>query len=207
MAATASAGAITREEFDAIVDRMNSRLVALEAEPPRTPVQVEEAGRAAGSVPLAVVTQSEFRLFKWFGAFALATVVGGFSFLYQQSDRQFDNVRTEFDNVRMEMQNLRTEIGTLRTEMRSETASIRADLADVSERVVRVDRRGKSHARAGYWRRTPPVSACAGARNRGYLRSNRPCSKGSRARWRRSWIPFLGIESRVSAQLSSSSWE
>ena len=146
MAATASTGAITREEFDAIVDRMNSRLVALEAEPPRTPVQVEEAGRAAGSVPLAVVTQSEFRLFKWFGAFALATVVGGFSFLYQQSDRQFDNVRgefdnvrTEFDNVRMEMQNLRTEIGALRTEMRSETASIRADLADVSERVVRVE--------------------------------------------------------------------
>ncbi len=132
MAATASTGAITREEFDAIVDRMNSRLVALEAEPPRTPVQVEEAGRAAGSVPLAVVTQSEFRLFKWFGAFALATVVGGFSFLYQQSDRQFDNVATE-------MQNLRREIGALRTEMRSETASIRADLADVSERVVRVE--------------------------------------------------------------------
>ena len=91
--------------------------------------------------------QSEFRLFKWFGAFALAVVVGGFGVLYEQ-----------ITDVRVEMRNLHTEvlrelhaqmnaqIGGLRKEMHAEHAARRAEngelsraIGSVRERVARIE--------------------------------------------------------------------
>ena len=73
MATTANpALGITRDELDLVVKPLVARVAALE--------------RSGGNGPRGDgVSASEFRLFKWLGTFALATVVAGFGFLYEQS--------------------------------------------------------------------------------------------------------------------------
>ena len=100
-----------------------------------------------------VVTQNEFRLFKWLGAFALTAVVGGFGFIYQQFDRYFEEVRVEMRGLHTQVGGLRQEVSGLRQEMQVEFGSIRSeigrnredigrlreDVGALRERVVRIE--------------------------------------------------------------------
>ena len=142
------------------MQRMVSRLTALEAGGPRTHVQVNEAGRAR-SGQFEVVTQNEFRLVKWLGTFALAAVLGGLGFLYQQSYQQFAEVRIEMRDLHATvLQEIHAQVGGLRKDMQAEHAALRAEhdamraehdgmraehdsirqaIGSVRERVVRVE--------------------------------------------------------------------
>ena len=135
MAATANPDAITRPEFESTMQGMVSRLTALEAGAPRTHVQVNEAGRAM-SGRFEVVTQNEFRLVKWLGTFALAAVLGGLGFLYQQSYQQFAEVRIEMRDLHA---TVLQELYAQNAAMRAEHDSIREAIGSVRERVVRVE--------------------------------------------------------------------
>ena len=135
MAATANPDAITRPEFESTMQGMVSRLTALEAGAPRTHVQVNEAGRAM-SGRFEVVTQNEFRLVKWLGTFALAAVLGGLGFLYQQSYQQFAEVRIEMRDLHA---TVLQELYAQNAAMRAEHDSIRQAIGAVRERVVRVE--------------------------------------------------------------------
>ena len=64
---------ISRQEFDRVV----SRLADLEATAPPAAVAVQ--GQQS-----AVVSQNEFRLFKWLAAFVVAALLAGFGVLFQQ---------------------------------------------------------------------------------------------------------------------------
>lgn len=96
-----------------------------------------------------VVTQSEFRLFKWVGAFALTAVIGGFGFLHHQLDRGFEEVRVEMRGLRTQVVELRQEVSGLRQEvsglrqevsgLRQEVGELRQDVGDLRERVVRIE--------------------------------------------------------------------
>ena len=113
MAMTANPTApMTRADFDAVVEPLVARVASLE----------DSAGR--GTEP-GVVTASEFRLFKWLGTFALATVVGGFALLYEQ-----------VSDVRIGMERLH---GELLRGMQAEFTSVRREISAVRERVVRVE--------------------------------------------------------------------
>ena len=115
--------AMTRADFDAVVEPLAARVASLE----------DSAGR--GAEP-DVVTASEFRLFKWLGTFALATVVGGFALLYELvSDVRIDMERLHGELLR----NVHVEVAGLKDEMQSEFASVRQEISAVRERVVRVE--------------------------------------------------------------------
>ena len=153
MAATANPDAITRTEFKSAMQRVDSRLVALESGASRAADAVNESGQAYGPLQFEVVTQNEFRLFKWLGAFALTAVVGGFGFLHQQLDRGFEAVRVEMKGLHTQFGELRQEVGGLRQEMEAEFAitrseihrnredigKLREDVGALRERVVRIE--------------------------------------------------------------------
>ena len=96
-----------------------------------------------------VVTQNEFRLFKWVGAFALTAVVGGFGFLHQQLDRGFEEVRVEMRGLNTQVVELRQEVSGLRQEvsglcqevsgLRQEVGELRQEVGDLRERVARIE--------------------------------------------------------------------
>ena len=119
MAATMNPGVgITREDLELAIEPVISRVAALETS-------------FVANVEADIVTGSEFRLFKWLGTFALATVVAGFGLLYQQvSDLRVGMERLHGEVLR--------EIHGLRAEMHAEHASIRGEISGVRERVVRV---------------------------------------------------------------------
>ena len=83
-----------------------------------------------------VVTQNEFRLVKWLGTFALAAVLGGLGFLYQQSYQQFAEVRIEMRDLHA---SVLQELYAQNAAMRAEHDSIRQAIGSVRERVVRVE--------------------------------------------------------------------
>lgn len=120
MALTANPTApMTRADFDAVVEPLAARVASLE----------DSAGR--GALP-NVVMASEFRLFKWLGTFALATVVAGFGLLYEQvSDVRIGMERLHGETLR--------EMSGLRDEMQAEFTSVRREISAVRERVVRVE--------------------------------------------------------------------
>ena len=117
MAATANPDAITRTEFKSAMQRVDSRLGALESGASRPANAVDESGQASGPMQFEVVTQNEFRLFKWVGAFALTAVIGGFGFLHQQIDRGFEEVRVEMRGLHTQVVELRQEVSGLRQEV------------------------------------------------------------------------------------------
>ena len=131
MAVTANpTAAMTRADFDAAVEPLVDRVASLE----------DSAGRSARA---EFVTPSEFRLFKWLGTFALATVVAGFGLLYEQvSDVRIGMERLHGELLR-EMSVLRegmqAEVGGLKDEMQAEFTSVRQEISAVRERVVRVE--------------------------------------------------------------------
>lgn len=114
--------AITRDEFD----RMGKRLAALESS--RSTAHADTlppSDEVARFDPADFVRQGEFRLFKWLGTFAFATVLGGFGLLYEQtSDLSVAMERLHVDLLReMHAQNT-----SLRDEMNAQFASIREDM-------------------------------------------------------------------------------
>ena len=131
MAATMNPGVgITREDLELAIEPVISRVAALEA-----PV--------VANVEADVVTGSEFRLFKWLGTFALATVVAGFGLLYQQVsdlrvglERLHTDVLSEIHGLRSEMhagfasvrEDMHTEHESIREDMHTEHESIREDM-------------------------------------------------------------------------------
>ena len=168
MASTANTEAVSRSEFDAMIERMASRLAALERAAAPSPARIDEEDRPA-SGQSEVVTQNEFRLFKWLGTFLVAAVLGAFGVLYQQiSDTRVEmrelhttvirelyaqigsvredlgsQIRSEVGGLRQEMKaeigGLRQEIGSLRQEMNANHDSIREEIGSLRERVVRIE--------------------------------------------------------------------
>ena len=121
---------MTRADFDAVVEPLVARVASLE----------DSAGR---STEPDVVTASEFRLFKWLGTFALATVVAGFGLLSEQ----VSDVRIGMERLHVELlremsvlrEDMQTEVAGLRDEMQSGFTSVRQEISAVRERVVRVE--------------------------------------------------------------------
>lgn len=140
MAATATPTlGLTRDDLDLAIEPLVARLSAIE----------DAAGGNAD-----VVTRDEFRLFKWLGTFALATVVAGFGLLYEQ----VSDVRVGMERLHGEMQReihglretMYVEIASIRSEMEAKHAalteqmhagfaSIRDEISTVRERVARLE--------------------------------------------------------------------
>ena len=97
---------LTRDDLDLAIEPLVARLSAIE-------------GAAGGNAD--VVTNDEFRLFKWLGTFALATMVAGFGLLYEQ----VSDVRVGMERLHGEVQR---EIHGLRETMHAENASIRSEM-------------------------------------------------------------------------------
>lgn len=135
MAVTNSA--ITRGEFERMAARVTKLEVALapgDAEPLAEPSIPEDVVARPASDDF--VRQGKFRLFKWLGTFALATVFGGFALLYEQTS-----------DVRVAMERLHAEVlremhvlhESIREDMHAQHAAIRSEIAKVSERLVRIE--------------------------------------------------------------------
>ena len=143
MAATANPDAITRTEFKSAMRQVDSRLGALESGASR--VQLE-AGRAPVSGETEFVTRDELRLFKWVSSIALAAILGGIGFLYQQQQSfqdSFQQVFQQMADMRIEMRDMHA---SLRQEMHAEFAAVRAEQVNIRkeigalrERVVRIE--------------------------------------------------------------------
>lgn len=151
---------ITRDEFD----RMGKRLTALEASRSTAHADTQAPNdEVARFDPADFVRQGEFRLFKWLGTFAFATVLGGFGLLYEQtSDLSVSMERLHADllremyaqnaSLRAEMNTqytgLRTEMNarftSLREDMHAQHAATRSEIASVRERVVRLETLGEN---------------------------------------------------------------
>ena len=135
--------------------------------------KMAEKPRTANAVPERqsddVVRRGEFRLLLWIGAFALTTILGGFTFLYTaitdlrvEMERQMAGLRVEMEQqhaglrvemeqqhaglrVEMEQQHagLRSEMeqhhAGLRSEMEQHHADLRAEIASLGERVARIE--------------------------------------------------------------------
>ena len=142
MASTVNTEAITRTEFDAMVERM----AALESHESRSPARIDNEGRALSGQSEAV-TQNEFRLFKWLGTFVAAAVLGALGVLYQQIADTRVEMRDLHTTVLQELyaqigglrQEMKAEIGGLRHEMKAEIGGLRQEIGSMRERVVRVE--------------------------------------------------------------------
>ena len=90
--------------------------------------------------------RDEFRLFKWVASIALAAILGGIGFLYQQQQsmqQSFQQVLQQMADMRIEMRDLHA---SLRQEMHAEFAAVRAEqvtirkeIGSLRERVVRIE--------------------------------------------------------------------
>ena len=151
---------INREESGDGLAQLRSEIAALKDAVALMAQHVETGTRASRSENF--VHKDEFRLFKWIGGLALASILGGFGFLYQgladlrvAVERQHGELRSDMDRQygelrsEMERQNgeLRSEMerhnGELRSEMERQNSELRSDMnrqfADVRERLVRVE--------------------------------------------------------------------
>ena len=151
---------INREESGDGLAQLRSEIAALKDAVALMAQHVETGTRASRSENF--VHKDEFRLFKWIGGLALASILGGFGFLYQgladlrvAVERQHGELRSEMEQQygelrsEMERQNgeLRSEMerqnGGLRSEMERQHGELRSDMdrqfADVRERLVRVE--------------------------------------------------------------------
>ena len=151
---------INREESGDGLAQLRSEIAALKDAVALMAQHVETGTRASRSENF--VHKDEFRLFKWIGGLALASILGGFGFLYQgladlrvAVERQHGELRSEmarqYGKLRSEMERqngeLRSEMerqnGELRSEMERQHGELRSDMdrqfADVRERLVRVE--------------------------------------------------------------------
>ena len=139
MASTVNTEAITRTEFDAMVERMASRLAALESNESRPPTLIDQERRALSGQSEAV-TQNEFRLFKWLATFVAAAVLGALGVLYQQIADTRVEIRDLHTTI---LQELHAQIGGLRRELRqAETRCLASgDDSSGARRLASRDRR------------------------------------------------------------------
>ena len=151
---------INREESGDGLAQLRSEIAALKDAVALMAQHVETRTRASRSEKF--VHKDEFRLFKWIGGLALASILGGFGFLYQgladlrvaverqhgelrsEMERQYGELRSEMERqngeLRSEMERQNDE---LRSEMERQNSELRSDMnrqfADVRERLVRVE--------------------------------------------------------------------
>ena len=151
---------IDREESGDGLAQLRSEIAALKDAVALMAQHVETGTRASRSGNF--VHKDEFRLFKWIGGLALASILGGFGFLYQgladlrvAVERQHGELRSEMERQYGELRNdmdrqngeLRSEMerqnGELRSDMDRQIGELRSDMdrqfADVRERLVRVE--------------------------------------------------------------------
>ena len=151
---------IDREESGDGLAQLRSEIAALKDAVVLMAQHVETGTRASRSEDF--VHKDEFRLFKWIGGLALASILGGFGFLYQgladlrvAVERQHGELRSEMERQYGELRNdmdrqngeLRSEMerqnGELRSDMDRQIGELRSDMnrqfADVRERLVRVE--------------------------------------------------------------------
>ena len=151
---------IDREESGDGLAQLRSEIAALKDAVALMAQHVETGTRASRSENF--VHKDEFRLFKWIGGLALASILGGFGFLYQgladlrvAVERQHGELRSEMERQYGELRNdmdrqngeLRSEMerqnGELRSDMDRQIGELRSDMdrqfADVRERLVRVE--------------------------------------------------------------------
>ena len=151
---------INREESGDGLAQLRSEIAALKDAVALMAQHVETGTRASRSENF--VHKDEFRLFKWIGGLALASILGGFGFLYQgladlrvAVERQHGELRSEMERQYGELRNdmdrqngeLRSEMerqnGELRSDMDRQIGELRSDMdrqfADVRERLVRVE--------------------------------------------------------------------
>ena len=151
---------IDREESGDGLAQLRSEIAALKDAVALMAQHVETGTRASRSENF--VPKDEFRLFKWIGGLALASILGGFGFLYQgladlrvAVERQHGELRSEMERQYGELRNdMERQNGELRSEMERQNGELRSDMdrqigelrsdmdrqfADVRERLVRVE--------------------------------------------------------------------
>ena len=148
MSAASLDAEIIRTEFDSAIERLVERLTALESTVSQMggPGTRDDETTAESS---EIVTQNEFRLFKWLGAFALAATLAGFGFLYQQTADLRVDMERQFAGLRVDMERqfagLRVDIERqhrdLLKEMNAQFADIRGEIGLLRERVTGVETR------------------------------------------------------------------
>ena len=136
---------INREESGDGLAQLRSEIAALKDAVALMAQHVETGTRASRSENF--VHKDEFRLFKWIGGLALASILGGFGFLYQgladlrvAVERQHGELRSEMERQNGELRNemerqnggLRSEMerqhGELRSEMERQNGELRSDM-------------------------------------------------------------------------------
>ena len=127
---------VTRAEFNSAVEQVAARMTSLES------LRRSGSRRAEDTRVFEpdVVTQNEFRLFKWLGTFALAAVLAGFGFLYQQiADLRVDMQHMHGDLLNGILKEMNAQHADIRQEMNAQHADIRQEIGSLRERVARVE--------------------------------------------------------------------
>ena len=114
---------INREESGDGLAQLRSEIAALKDAVALMAQHVETGTRASRSENF--VHKDEFRLFKWIGGLALASILGGFGFLYQgladlrvAVDRQHGELRSDMDR---QFADVRERLVRVETLVRSES--------------------------------------------------------------------------------------
>ena len=144
MSAASLDATVARAVADSAIKQLVERMTALES----TVSQGRRHGTRDSEPSTEVVTQNEFRLFKWLGTFALAAVLAGFVFLYEQTaDLRVDIERQHRDllkEMNAQYTGIRGEIGLLRervTGVETRLDGVETRLDGVETRLGRVETR------------------------------------------------------------------
>ena len=141
MSAASLDATVARAEFDSAIKQLVERMTALESTVSQGRRPGTRGSELSGESSTEVVTQNEFRLFKWLGTFALAAVLAGFVFLYEQTaDLRVDIERQHRDllkEMNAQYTGIRGEIGLLRERV----TGVETRLDGVETRLGRVETR------------------------------------------------------------------
>ena len=105
---------MTRDELDLVVEPLAARVTALE----------DRVGDRPGKDYVGI---SEFRLFKWLGAFILATVVAGFGFLYEQVSDLRVGMERLHGELLQEMSGIRERVVRIETILENKVSARQAE--------------------------------------------------------------------------------
>lgn len=148
MSAASLDATVTRAEFDSAIKRLVERMTTLESTVSQASRPETRDSERTAEPSSEVVTQNEFRLFKWLGTFALAAVLAGFVFLYEQTaDLRVDIERQHRDllkEMNAQYTDIRGEIGLLRervTGVETRLDGVETRLDGVETRLGRVETR------------------------------------------------------------------
>ena len=125
---------INREESGDGLAQLRSEIAALKDAVALMAQHVETGTRASRSGNF--VHKDEFRLFKWIGGLALASILGGFGFLYQgladlrvAVERQHGELRSEMEQQYGELRSeMERQNGELRSEMERQNGGLRSEM-------------------------------------------------------------------------------